>query len=56
MILLLLLTLICIVLTALTIVSLVVGGASTIIVFGDVIVCIIAIAWLIKKIINKKSK
>lgn len=31
-----------------------VGGAAFIIVFGDVIICIAIIAWIIKRIIKKK--
>ena len=31
-----------------------VGGAAFILVFGDVIVCIICLVWLIKKIFNKR--
>ena len=30
-------------------------GAGFIIVFGDVIVCILILAWIIKKIISKKK-
>jgi hypothetical protein len=32
-----------------------VGGAVFIVVFGDVIVCVVFIIWLIRKIINKKN-
>lgn len=31
-------------------------GAGVIIVFGDVIVCIILLIWIIKKLIRKKRK
>lgn len=30
-------------------------GAGFIIIFGDVIVCVLIIAWIIKKIISKKK-
>lgn len=35
-------------------ITLVVGGASTVIVFGDVIVCGLIIYWLVKKIIQRR--
>lgn len=31
-------------------------GAGVIIVFGDVIICIVLLVWIIKKIITKKHK
>lgn len=31
-------------------------GAGVLIVFGDVIVCLILIIWIIKKLINRKNR
>lgn len=59
MILFIILSLILLFLLAFTIIAVSAGGAIFIIVFGDVIVCIILIAYLIKKIFlkgNKKNK
>ncbi|MCM1525234.1 MAG: hypothetical protein NC120_12345 [Ruminococcus sp.] len=39
-----------------TVIAVSVGGAAFIIVFGDVIVCIAILIWLIKKIIEKRKK
>ena len=50
MILFLILSLILIALIALTIIVLAAGGTAFIVVFGDVIVCIFILAWIIKKI------
>lgn len=55
MILFLILSLILIALIALTIIVLAAGGTAFIIVFGDVIVCIFILAWIIKKIFFKKK-
>ena len=55
MILFLILSLILIALIALTIVVLAAGGTAFIVVFGDVIVCIFILAWIIKKIFFKKK-
>ena len=55
MILFLILSLILIALIVLTIIVLVTGGTAFIIVFGDVIVCIFILAWIIKKIFFKKK-
>lgn len=55
MILFLILSLILIALIALTIVVLAAGGTAFIVVFGDVIVCIFILAWMIKKIFFKKK-
>ena len=55
MILFLILSLILIALTALTIIVLAAGGTAFIVVFGDVIVCIFILAWIIKKIFFKKK-
>lgn len=41
-------------LIAMTVVVVSVGGAIGIVVFGDVIVCILVLVWLIKKLIFKK--
>ena len=55
MILFLILSLILIALIALTIIVLAAGGTAFIVVFGDVIVCIFILAWIIKKIFFKKK-
>ena len=55
MILFLILSLILIALIALTIIVLSAGGTAFIVVFGDVIVCIFILAWIIKKIFFKKK-
>ena len=55
MILFLILSLILIALIALTIVVLAAAGTAFIVVFGDVIVCIFILAWIIKKIFFKKK-
>ena len=54
MFLLMLLALIVIILAVITVVILSVGGAGFIIIFGDVIVCIGFIIWLIQRIWKKK--
>ena len=43
------------ILIALTIIVLAAGGTAFIVVFGDVIVCIFILAWIIKKIFFKKK-
>lgn len=55
MILFLILSLILIALITITIVVLAAGGTAFIIVFGDVIVCIFILAWIIKKLFFKKK-
>ena len=55
MILFLILSLILIALITLTIIVLAAGGTAFIVVFGDVIVCIFILAWIIKKIFFKKK-
>ena len=55
MILFLILSLILIALIALTIIVFAAGGTAFIVVFGDVIVCIFILAWIIKKIFFKKK-
>jgi hypothetical protein len=55
MILFLILSLILIALIALTIIVLAAGGTAFIVIFGDVIVCIFILAWIIKKIFFKKK-
>lgn len=44
------------VLLATTILAISIGGAGFLIIFGDVIVCIILIAWIIKRRIQRKKK
>lgn len=48
-----LLLLITIVLIVVTVIVVSLGGAIGIILFGDVIVCIVLLIWLIKKLVNK---
>lgn len=55
MILFITLVLIVLALTALTIIALALGGTIFIVLFGDVIVCIFILLWLIKKIFFKKK-
>ena len=42
-------------LSVITVLAVAVGGTAFIILFGDVIVCIFIIAWIIKRIIKKKK-
>lgn len=55
MILLLILLFITLLLVALLIGAVSIGGTVFIVLFGDVIVCILVIMWLIKKLINRKK-
>lgn len=55
MILLTLLLLITIILTVVTVVALSVVGAGAIIIFGDAIVCIAILVWIIKKLVSRKK-
>lgn len=48
-----LLLMIMLILIVLTVVVVSVGGAIGIVIFGDVIVCIVFIGWVIKKLIKK---
>ena len=50
-----LLTIILIALAIFTVVTAGAVGAAGIIVFGDVIVCIVLIVWIIKRLINRKD-
>lgn len=56
MIILLTLITMAIILTVFVIIGLATAGASFIIIFGDVIVAIAIIAWLIKQLINKRKE
>jgi hypothetical protein len=56
MILFTILTIIALILLVVTVVALSVFGAATIIVFGDVIVCVVLIGWLIYRLFFKKRK
>ena len=56
MILFVLLLLITLILGVVTLVVLSVGGAVGIILFGDVIVCVLILVWIMKKILTKKKK
>lgn len=54
MILFILLLLTLLVLTVVTALVISIGGAAGIIIFGDVIVCIAIIVWIMKKILNQR--
>lgn len=56
MILITILLLMLILLTIITVLAVSVGGAVFIVVFGDVIVCIFLIVWLLKRLITKKKE
>lgn len=45
-----------IVLMVTTVIALSVGGAAFILVFGDVIVCMAIIIWIVKRLFNRKNK
>ena len=45
-----------IILTAFVVIGLATAGASFIIIFGDVIIAIVILAWLISKLINKRKE
>lgn len=49
------LTLILLLLTVITIAAISIGGAVTIVLFGDVIVCAAIIVWIMKRLIKKKK-
>lgn len=53
MILLIILILIVLILTAVVVLSASVIGSAAIFIFGDVIVCIVFLVWLIKKLVTK---
>ena len=55
MILFTLLALIVLILTVVTVAVLSVAGAGFIIIFGDVIVCIAILIWIIKKLVTKNK-
>ena len=54
MVLLTILALITLLLIAMTVIVVSVGGAVGIVLFGDVIVCVVFLVWIIKKLIKKK--
>lgn len=56
MILAVLLALIVLVLIAITVIVVSIGGALGVIMFGDVIVCIAILIWIIRKILFRKNK
>ena len=56
MILLTILTIMLLTLIATMVVAISIGGAAFIIVFGDVIVCVFLVAWIVKKLISKKNR
>ena len=43
------------ILVAITVAAISIGGAGIIILFGDVIVCILVIIWIMKRLINKRK-
>lgn len=43
------------ILVTITVIALSVGGAAFIIVFGDVIVCVLIIAWIVKRLLRRKK-
>lgn len=45
-----------IILTVFVIIGLATAGASFLIIFGDVIIAIVILAWLINKLINKRKE
>lgn len=55
MVLFVLLLLITLILSVVTLAVLSVGGAVGIILFGDVIVCVLILIWIMKKILTKKK-
>ena len=55
MILFTILLLILLILTVVTVLAISIGGSAFIVIFGDVIVCIFIIVWIIKKIFFKKK-
>lgn len=44
-----------ILLMVITVVAFIAGGAAFVIVFGDVIVCILLIGWILKHLIKRKK-
>lgn len=50
------LLLIAIALTAITIMAISAGGVAFILVFGDVIICIFLILWVMKRLIKRRNK
>jgi hypothetical protein len=54
MILFLILLLIVILLTAITVFAISVGGTAFVILFGDVIVCIFILVWVMKRLFKKR--
>lgn len=56
MVLFLILLLITIILAIVTVVAVSIGGATFIILFGDVIVCVFIIVWIMKRLFRRKRK
>ena len=56
MLLFLILALMLIVLTVTVVIAVALGGSAFIIVFGDVIVCIFIIVWIIRRMFKRKRK
>lgn len=55
MILLTILILILLILTVITVLAISIGGSVFIVVFGDAIVCMLVIVWIIKKLIKRRK-
>ena len=56
MILLTILILMLVLLVAVSVLAISIGGTLAVVLFGDVFVCILIIAWIIKRIITKKGR
>lgn len=56
MILFITLLLMLLILIVVTVLAVSIGGSIAIVLFGDVIVCIFIIAWIIKRLIKRKTK
>ena len=56
MILFIIMALTVILLTVITVAALSVGGAALIIIFGDVIVCVAILIWIMKRLFGRKRK
>lgn len=56
MILFTILTIMLLSLIAITVIAVSIGGAAFIAVFGDVIVCVFLLVWIVKKLVSKKKK
>lgn len=55
MILFTILLLMLILLTVITVLAISIGGSVFVVIFGDVIICIFLIVWLLKRLVTKKK-